>query len=345
MARKSRKHIEVNKQELQKTTRQFSAALYVRLSNEERFDRANKNSFKNQKAYLLDYVEKHPEISIYKIYEDNGNTGTNFDRPAFSEMMYDVSNEKVDCIIVKDLSRFDNDSLIIDDVSGRIVARLFDMLDSGISPTSVAATFNAEGILTPADYKKLQNCTRKWKYDEKKSYWTDGTVRRIASDEKYTGKMVLGKTERLKVGDPCSARRKPAEQWIVVENTHPAIVSKEKFDRVAEKIHTRKNHHGNKINHKPSIYCCGYCGHTLQKSGKKNLSESSSSMLSAVVKNGLGENMPVMLGLAENKSNPYCVYIYEKGKVRKGEVSELRKGDSVWIYQNYGFSYAVCAIR
>lgn len=164
-----------------------------------------------------------------------------------------------------------NDSLIIDDVSGRIVARLFDMLDSGISPTSVAATFNAEGILTPADYKKSQNCTRKWKYDEKKSYWTDGTVRRIASDEKYTGKMVLGKTERLKVGDPCSARRKPAEQWIVVENTHPAIVSKEKFDRVAEKIHTRKNHHGNKINHKPSIYCCGYCGHTLQKSGKKNI--------------------------------------------------------------------------
>ena len=150
-----------------------------------------------------------------------------------------------------------NDSLIIDGVSGRIVARLFDMLDSGISPTAVAATFNAEWILTPADYKKSQNCTRKWKYDEKKSYWTDGTVRRIASDEKYTGKMVFGKTERLKVGDPCSARRKPVEQWIVVENTHPAIVSKEKFGRVAEKIHTRKNHHGNKINHKPSIFCCG----------------------------------------------------------------------------------------
>ncbi len=87
------------------------------------------------------------------------------------------------------------------------------------------------------------------------------------------------------------------------------------------------------------------CGTMYAQWIEGNLSESSSSMLSAVVKNGLGENMPVMLGLAENKSNPYCVYIYEKGKVRKGEVSELRKGDSVWIYQNYGFSYAVCAIR
>ena len=124
MARKSRKHIEVNKQELQKTTRQFSAALYVRLSNEERFDRANKNSFKNQKAYLLDYVEKHPEISIYKIYEDNGNTGTNFDRPAFSEMMYDVSNEKVDCIIVKDLSRFGREHIEM----GKYLDYLFPMI-------------------------------------------------------------------------------------------------------------------------------------------------------------------------------------------------------------------------
>lgn len=87
------------------------------------------------------------------------------------------------------------------------------------------------------------------------------------------------------------------------------------------------------------------CGTMYAQWVEGNLDESSSNMLAAVVKNGLGENMPVMFGLSENKSNPYCVYIYEKGKVRKGEISELRKGDSVWIYQNYGFAYAVCAIR
>lgn len=161
-----------------------------------------------------------------------------------------------------------NDSLIIDDVAGKIVARIFDMIDSGMLPTAVAAELNKEGVLTPASYKKSQNCKRRWNYDEKKPYWTDSTIRRIISDEKYIGKMVLGKTERMKVGDPCSARRKPIDKWVVVENTHPAIVSQEKFNRVAERVHTRKMHHGNHVNYKPSIYRCGYCGHVLQKTGK-----------------------------------------------------------------------------
>lgn len=124
MARKSRKNLIFDEPIVQEITRQFSAALYVRLSNEERFDRANKNSFKNQKAFLLDFVEQHPEITVYKIYEDNGNTGTNFDRPAFSEMMYDVSNEKVDCIIVKDLSRFGREHVEM----GKYLDYLFPMI-------------------------------------------------------------------------------------------------------------------------------------------------------------------------------------------------------------------------
>lgn len=124
MARKSRKSIQSAVADVRIATRQFSAALYVRLSNEERFDKANKNSFKNQKAFLLDYAESHPDISVYKIYEDNGNTGTNFDRPAFSEMMYDVSNEKVNCIIVKDLSRFGREHIEM----GKYLDYLFPMI-------------------------------------------------------------------------------------------------------------------------------------------------------------------------------------------------------------------------
>lgn len=164
-----------------------------------------------------------------------------------------------------------NDSLIIDAVSGRVMMRLFDLLDSGKSTTEVATIFNAEGIPTPAEYKKMQNCKRKWNYGDKKACWTDVTVRRLATDERYTGKSIFGKTERTKVGDPCSAKLKPKEEWIIVDATHPALVTQEKFDRVGERIHTRHNHHGNSVNHKPSIYCCGYCGHTLQKSGKKNV--------------------------------------------------------------------------
>ena len=75
-----------------------------------------------------------------------------------------------------------NGSLVIDNESGAIVRRIFDMLDSNISTTQVAAIFNDEGISTPAEYKEMQQCVRKWNYGDKKSCWTDVTIRRIAAD-------------------------------------------------------------------------------------------------------------------------------------------------------------------
>lgn len=164
-----------------------------------------------------------------------------------------------------------NDSLVIDEKAGAVVARLFDMIDAGISTTKAASIMNEEGIPTPAEYKRSQSIKRKWIQDDKKLCWNDGMIRRIISDEKYTGKMVLGKTERLKVGDPCSARRKPIEKWVVVENTHPAIVSQAKFDSVAKKVHTKPKHHGNNRNHKPGIYYCANCGHVLYKTSTYNV--------------------------------------------------------------------------
>lgn len=164
-----------------------------------------------------------------------------------------------------------NNSLIVDSESGSVVMRMFEMLDAGYSTTRVASIFNAEGIPTPAEYKKMKNIKRKWNTDGKKAYWTNTTIRRIATDGRYTGKMIFGKKERTKVGDPCSAKAKPPEEWIIIEDTHPALVAQERFDRVNKNIHIRPNHYGNKVNHTPSIYCCGNCGHVLQKSGKKNI--------------------------------------------------------------------------
>ena len=123
MARKSRKNID-NTPLATEDVRQFSAAIYVRLSREEQEGCRNHASFKNQKAFLLDFVEKHPEITVYNVYEDNGYSGTNFDRPGFSDMMYDVSNEKVDCIIVKDLSRFGREHI----ETGKYLDYLFPMI-------------------------------------------------------------------------------------------------------------------------------------------------------------------------------------------------------------------------
>lgn len=52
------------------------------------------------------YVEERPELSLVDLYIDNGKTGTNFERPEFSRLINDVKQGRINCIVVKDLSRF-----------------------------------------------------------------------------------------------------------------------------------------------------------------------------------------------------------------------------------------------
>lgn len=83
----------------------YSAAPYIRLSKEDS-GKNNQNTVENQQALLDDYLDGNPDITLYDRYIDNGFSGTNFERPAFMRMMEDVKAGKVNCIIVKDLSRF-----------------------------------------------------------------------------------------------------------------------------------------------------------------------------------------------------------------------------------------------
>ena len=78
----------------------------------------------NQKKFLVEYLEKQPDICFYELYVDDGYTGTNFDRPGFKKMIEDIRLGLINCVIVKDLSRFGRD--YID--SGRYLERIFPEL-------------------------------------------------------------------------------------------------------------------------------------------------------------------------------------------------------------------------
>lgn len=84
---------------------QYRCAVYLRLSRSDG-DQQESNSIKNQRALLNDYLGKHPELHKVDEYVDDGYSGTNFERPDFKRMMQDIENRKINCIIVKDLSRF-----------------------------------------------------------------------------------------------------------------------------------------------------------------------------------------------------------------------------------------------
>lgn len=88
----------------------FKTAAYIRLSREDG-DKAESDSVGNQRALLHEFIRRQEELSLADTYIDDGWSGTNFDRPSFCRMIEDIEQGKIDCVIVKDLSRFGRDYL------------------------------------------------------------------------------------------------------------------------------------------------------------------------------------------------------------------------------------------
>ena len=89
----------------------YNVAIYIRLSKED-VDRGydESESIKNQRTLLTEYVAKlGGEYELVDFYIDQGYTGTNFNRPAFQQMIRDINLGKVNMVVTKDLSRLGRD--------------------------------------------------------------------------------------------------------------------------------------------------------------------------------------------------------------------------------------------
>jgi DNA invertase Pin-like site-specific DNA recombinase len=102
MARKSRKE-SVQTPAVKNGMKVWNAALYIRLSVE--FNGQRGDSLETQKKIMESFAALHPDIQVSGIYTDNGITGRTFERAAFQQMLADIEDGKINCIIVKDLSR------------------------------------------------------------------------------------------------------------------------------------------------------------------------------------------------------------------------------------------------
>lgn len=91
---------------MRKNGKVFRCAIYLRLSKEDDSIAVASNSIINQEKMIRMYIDDHEDLVFKKKYIDDGVSGSGFDRPGFNEMMEDVDAGKIDCIIVKDLSRF-----------------------------------------------------------------------------------------------------------------------------------------------------------------------------------------------------------------------------------------------
>ena len=86
--------------------RVYRAAAYVRLSLEENRRGGMGESLEMQQHMVEKYVQGQGDMRLQGVYRDNGETGTDFERPGFEEMMDRARKGEIDCIVVKDLSRF-----------------------------------------------------------------------------------------------------------------------------------------------------------------------------------------------------------------------------------------------
>ena len=112
MARKSRrnavtspKEVDIPELEVLPVKDVLETAIYVRISVDKDMQE-NEESIETQAEYIYQFIENHRELHPAGTYIDRGYTGTNFDRPEFRRMMDDVLSGKIQCIVVKDLSRF-----------------------------------------------------------------------------------------------------------------------------------------------------------------------------------------------------------------------------------------------
>ena len=283
---------------------QYRCAVYLRLSRSDG-DQQESNSIKNQRALLNDYLGKHPELYKVDEYVDDGYSGTNFERPDFKRMMQDIEKRNVNCIIVKDLSRFGrnyietgrylerifpfmgievavsnlvnnlysrdigkkvraalevnwksgkatsvnvpfgyvwngkgNQRWAIDPEAAACVRKVFDLALSGRNTTQIAYAMNELGLPTPGLYSKRKNTIVGGNAiiaPESEILWNPGIVWRVLRRYEYTGALVMGRRKKLDV-NTTAFRTLPEDKWIITENTHEAIVTKDEYYQAQKAI-------------------------------------------------------------------------------------------------------------
>lgn len=135
---------------LPKSTRCYRAASYARLSVDDD-SVGTSNSILNQLALIRDYVDGRDDLTIVEEYRDDGYSGSSFiDRPDWNRLLDDIEAGKVDCIVVKDLSRLGRDHLGV----SRYLERVFPAIGVRVIAItdgydSIAPKSTADSLMLP----------------------------------------------------------------------------------------------------------------------------------------------------------------------------------------------------
>lgn len=163
-----------------------------------------------------------------------------------------------------------HNKLVINENEAGVVRQIFQLYGKGKTINEITHILNASKIRTRM-MKQVQDNHMKLKRHAEDELWCPTSVGDILAKELYTGLLVQNKTKVVGFGDDKKIVDCPEEEWTVVENGVPAIISKEEFDKVQVMLQKNrlKGVAEKKPKSKPMIYVCGYCGRRLSRKWSK----------------------------------------------------------------------------
>ena len=153
----------------------------------------------------------------------------------------------------------DKHKIIIDEEVRPIIERMFNLALDGKSPRQIANIFSDEHIPTPSVYANLNRGMRSTAYE----LWCPRTIEEMLINQTYIGNLTQGRRKKLGYKSKKEIRT-PKEEWIIVENTHEAIIDKKVFDTVQELLKKNKNKaNGKNVQLLSGFMFCKECGHAI----------------------------------------------------------------------------------
>ena len=197
----------------------FNVGIYIRLSQEDKDKKyeSDSESVINQKELLRNYVKSN-NFNLVKEYVDDGFSGTDFERPGFQRMLEDINNKKINCVIVKDLSRLGRDHVMtgyyIETFFPENNIRFISILESFDSFKNQASNDSSTFIIACNDYYSKQNSIK---------------IRNVLNEKRKSGKFVGSL--------PCYGyMRDPEDKGHLIPNPETAPIVKKIFKWRADGI-------------------------------------------------------------------------------------------------------------
>ena len=284
----------------QQNSTRYRTALYLRLSREDG-DKTESDSIANQRTLLEAYAADHPELCIVDEFVDDGYSGSNFERPAFQRLFQELEQGTVNCILVKDLSRFGRNYIEV----GRYLERIFPVMRVRLIAVtdnydSQSAWKTSDSIMVPM--RNLLNDA--YCRDISVKIKSQLAVKRKRGD--FVGSFAAYVGAKFIMPVPCKHRvlRAPLEQQVRIEDSHAAIVTPEEFEQAQMVIMLQHGKHqaGNYTKHqyplKGKVYC-GYCQKLMKYRVLKKLGPSFNCRFSATAVNSPCKRIPISEKLLE----------------------------------------------